>query len=79
MTKLTPSKKIDEFDQPAAGYHVQTYAEHQILTNKIASALTGAGVGISDRISTLMWNNSRHFALYHAVPCMGCVLNPLNV
>jgi len=68
-TKLTPPN----------GYHEQTWSEHQKVTKNLAKALSDWGLKIGDRISTLMWNNSRHMALYHAIPCMGCVINPLNV
>lgn len=79
MTKLTPVKQIDEFDQPEPTYHECTYADHEKMACKIASALDAKGIKVGDRISTLMWNNARHYALYYAVPCMGCVLNPMNV
>jgi len=60
-------------------YHDQTWREHQKVTKTLAKALSDWGLTIGDRISTLMWNNARHMALYHAIPCMGCVINPLNV
>lgn len=62
-----------------AGYHEQTWAEHQILTKALAKRCDDWGLKLGDRVSTLMWNNSRHMALYHGIPCMGCVINPLNV
>ncbi len=37
------------------------------------------GVKPGDRVSTLAWNNYLHLELYYAVPCMGAVLNTLNL
>ena len=34
---------------------------------------------IFDCKGTFMYNNARHLQLYYAVPCMGCVINPLNI
>eukprot|EP00494_Astrolonche_serrata_P032009 UN32278 len=62
-----------------AGYSKKTFAEHQSTVYQVASALTKAGLKKGDRISSLMFNNSRHFALYHAAPSMGLVINPCNV
>src|SRR3990172_5378211 len=44
-----------------------------------ANALKKWGVKRGDRVATFAWNNSRHFEIYWAVPCMGAVLHPLNL
>lgn len=74
---LQPNNKIIE--KTATGYHVQTYAEHKRQTRMLASALAAAGVMRGDRVATFMWNTNRHLVAYHAVPCMGSVLHPLNI
>lgn len=63
----------------ASSYHEIDYGTHAVRVRQLASALQRAGVGFEDRVGTLMYNNSRHVSLYHAVPCMGAVLHTLNV
>jgi len=75
---VNPSGLIRTF-KAQGDYHDQTWAEHQVMTKTLANRLDACGVKLGDRVSTIMWNNSRHMALYHAVPCMGCVINPLNI
>jgi 3-(methylthio)propionyl---CoA ligase len=36
------------------------------------------GIAPGDRLSSLAWNNHRHFELFFAVPGMGCVLHTAN-
>jgi 3-(methylthio)propionyl---CoA ligase len=40
--------------------------------------LTGIGIKSGDRVTSLAWNNHRHFELFFAVPGMGCVLHTAN-
>ncbi|MFF4229463.1 long-chain fatty acid--CoA ligase [Streptomyces sp. NPDC001820] len=49
-----------------------------------AARLAGAlrdelGVGNSQRVATLMWNNAEHVEAYFAIPSMGAVLHTLNL
>ena len=60
------------------GYHTSTYAEHQDQVYRMASALSNY-VSQGESVGTFLWNNSRHFVCYHAIPCMGCVLHTLNI
>jgi len=59
--------------------HRYTYAEFVPRVNRLANALKRLGVGESDRVATLAWNNYRHLELYYAIPCMGAVLHTLNL
>lgn len=61
------------------GYSETTYGENYKVACQVANALIANGVKRGDRVGTLMFNNSRHFAVYHAVPVMGCVVTPHNV
>ncbi|WP_245550639.1 long-chain-fatty-acid--CoA ligase [Nocardia niigatensis] len=45
---------------------------------RLASALAEFGVGIGDRVATLLWNQAEHLELYLAVPAMGAVVHTLN-
>jgi acyl-CoA synthetase (AMP-forming)/AMP-acid ligase II len=58
--------------------HRQTYAELRRRANQLAHALAGLGVGVGDRVGTLMWNNHRHQEAFWGVPSMGAVLHTLN-
>ena len=61
------------------GYTSITFEDSLLEAKKIAVALTDAGVKRGDRVATCCWNTNRHLQLYHAVPCMGAVLHPLNI
>jgi fatty-acyl-CoA synthase len=60
------------------GYHETSYREHAVTVKRLASALSKY-VTHGQSVGTFLWNNARHFACYHAIPCMGCVLHTLNV
>ncbi|MFE9255577.1 long-chain fatty acid--CoA ligase [Streptomyces sp. NPDC006879] len=60
--------------------HRRTFAEIGARANQLAHALSEAlGVQDSDRVATLMWNNSEHVEAYFAIPSMGAVLHTLNL
>jgi len=61
------------------GYHEITYSEHQHNVHRLAAALRKFGVQHGETCATLMWNSSNHLACYHAIPCMGYVLHPINL
>lgn len=64
----------------AGGYMKSTYAEHRAHVSVLASALIRVGgVVEGDVVSTFCWNNARHYQLYHAVPCLGAIVNTLNI
>src|SRR3954454_8190317 len=56
-----------------------TYADVALRVDKLAHALTGLGIGESDRVATFAWNTQRHLEIYLAAPCMGAVLHTLNI
>ena len=55
-----------------------TYVDAGVRTRKLANALAGLGVGISDRVATIAWNGYRHFELYYAISGSGAVLHTIN-
>jgi fatty-acyl-CoA synthase len=61
------------------GVREATYAQVGRNAARLANALASLGVGDGDRVATFMWNNQQHLEAYHAVPCMGAVLHPLNI
>lgn len=75
--KLQPDNLI--ITRTATGYVQVTYAEHQIRTLRLASALSRWGVVVGDRVGTLLWNTAWHLQCYHAISCMGAVLHTLNL
>ena len=64
-----------------AGPTLERYTYGQMIerAGRLANALEKLGVKRGDRVATFAWNNSRHFEIYWAVPCMGAVLHPLNL
>lgn len=61
------------------GYHRITWREHKRRSHKLASALQQFGIRMTNRVATFEFNTSRHMELYHAIPCMGSILHPLNI
>ena len=61
------------------GYHRITYRQLQARSTRLASAMSKAGINPGDRVASFMWNNTRHFMLYYALPAMGAVLQPMNI
>ena len=60
------------------GYHETTYFDHQQDVYRLGTALQ-KWVTHGECVGTFMWNNSRHFAAYHAVPSIGAVLHTVNI
>jgi 3-(methylthio)propionyl---CoA ligase len=58
--------------------HRYTYKDAARRTRKLADALRRRGVGQSDRVATLAWNNYRHFEIEHGVTGMGAVWHAIN-
>ncbi|MEV0281997.1 long-chain fatty acid--CoA ligase [Streptomyces sp. NPDC050610] len=58
----------------------RTFAEVGGRAAQLAHALRDElGVGESDVVGTLMWNNCEHLEAYLAIPSMGAVLHTLNL
>jgi acyl-CoA synthetase (AMP-forming)/AMP-acid ligase II len=58
--------------------HRYTYKDAARRTRKLADALQGRGVGQSDRVATLAWNNYRHFEIEHGVTGLGAIWHAIN-
>lgn len=54
------------------------YGECFRRVGQAAHALAGLGIKAGDRVSSLAWNNHRHFELFFAVPGLGAVLHTAN-
>jgi fatty-acyl-CoA synthase len=72
-----PSREVVSVtaDQPR---HRYSYRDAFGRAAQLAHALRALGVGPSERIGTLAWNDFRHFELYYAVSCAGYVLHTIN-
>ena len=58
--------------------HRYTYADAFRRTRKLANALVEYGIGESDRVGTLAWNDYRHFELYFGVSGIGAITHTIN-
>ncbi|CAN5189401.1 3-(methylthio)propionyl-CoA ligase [soil metagenome] len=58
--------------------HRTTYRDAARRARQLASALQRHGVGYSDRVATLAWNNYRHFEIEHGVTGMGAIWHAIN-
>lgn len=75
--RLFPKKEI--VTKAGATLERYTYGDWAVRVAKLANALKKLGIERGDRVATFAWNNSRHFEIYFAAPCMGAVLHPLNL
>ncbi len=62
-------------DEPLWRYD---YARCFARVAKAANMLAGMGIAAGDRVSSLAWNNHRHYELFFAVPGIGAVLHTAN-
>jgi fatty-acyl-CoA synthase len=58
--------------------HRYTYKHAARRARKLADALQRRGVGQSDRVATLAWNNYRHFEIEHGVTGLGAIWHAIN-
>ncbi|KAL2754116.1 hypothetical protein ACRALDRAFT_1032113 [Sodiomyces alcalophilus JCM 7366] len=77
-TPTTPSIPGLTLDVPAARETTLTYAELDILSNRLASGLRSLGVKKGDRVAVSLGNCAEFAALTYAVFKLGAVLVPLN-
>jgi fatty-acyl-CoA synthase len=56
-----------------------SYGEVHARAQRLAQALTRAGLAPGDRVATLMWNHAAHLEAYFGVPAAGGVLHTLNL
>jgi fatty-acyl-CoA synthase len=61
------------------GTEAVTYRELEVRIRSLASALSRLGIGQGDRVASFAWNSHRHLELMLAVPCLGAVLETINV
>lgn len=71
--------EVEVLTATETGVRSQTMLETRNRAHQLAHALHDAGVGIGDRVATLMWNGARHLEAYHGVACMGAVIHTLNL
>ena len=57
----------------------RTWAETYSRCRRLASALTGRGIGLGDTVAVMLPNLSEMLELHFGVPMTGAVLNTLNV
>jgi len=56
-----------------------TYADLAKRIRRLASVLTGLGVGRGDAVGVMDWDSHRYLEAYFAVPMMGAILHTVNV
>lgn len=56
-----------------------TYRDFYKRINRLASALTSAGVGPGDIVAVLDWDSHRYLECFFGIPMMGAVLHTVNV
>jgi fatty-acyl-CoA synthase len=63
----------------AAGkIHRYTYADAYARACQLANALTSVGMGESDTVATMAWNDHRHFEAYYGISGIGAVCHTIN-
>ncbi|MFT3800179.1 MAG: long-chain-fatty-acid--CoA ligase [Burkholderiaceae bacterium] len=55
------------------------YQAIEARCRRLAGSLRALGIGAGDRVSSLAWNDHRHFELYYGVTGIGAILNTINV
>jgi len=58
--------------------HRTSYRQAFQRARRLANAVSEMGVRPGDRIATLAFNDYRHFELYYAISCSGCVCHTVN-
>jgi len=56
-----------------------SYGQILARVDRLARALGTLGVKRGERVGTFAWNSQRHFECYFAIPCVGAVLNTINL
>jgi fatty-acyl-CoA synthase len=75
-TALTrqPEQEIVYRDQ--SRYNYRTFGER---IGRLASALSGLGIGPGDTVAVMDWDSHRYLECFFAIPMMGAVLQTVNV
>ncbi len=58
--------------------HRSTWGEVRDRSRRLAGALQGRGVGLTDRVATFAWNTHRHLEVYYAASGMGGICHTVN-
>jgi 3-(methylthio)propionyl---CoA ligase len=58
--------------------HRTTWFESERRARRLTRVLHALGLGESDRVGTLAWNDFRHLEVYYAAPGMGAVCHTIN-
>ena len=58
--------------------HRYRWADVAARARRVANALDGLGLGVSDRVATIAWNGYRHLELYFGVSGSARVLHTIN-
>jgi 3-(methylthio)propionyl---CoA ligase len=58
--------------------HRTTWFETERRARRLARVLQALGLGESDRVGTLAWNDFRHLEVYYAAPGMGAICHTIN-
>src|SRR5271167_526324 len=62
-----------------ADFRRMTYRDLAERVSRLASGLTGLGVGPGDTVGVMDWDTARYLECFFAVPMMGAVLHTINV
>jgi acyl-CoA synthetase (AMP-forming)/AMP-acid ligase II len=58
--------------------HRTTWADTERRARRLVRVLQNLGIGESDRVGTLAWNDYRHLEIYYAAPGMGAICHTIN-
>jgi fatty-acyl-CoA synthase len=58
--------------------HRTTWADTERRARRLVRVLQTLGIGESDRVGTLAWNDYRHLEIYYATPGMGAICHTIN-
>ncbi len=64
--------------ETSGGLHRSNWSQIEHRARLLASALGKLGVGQSDRVATIAWNNTRHLEIYFGVSGGGMVCHTIN-
>lgn len=59
--------------------HTYTFRDFCERVFNVMNALIDYGINPGDRIATYAANTYQHLELYYAIPCIGAIINPLNI
>ncbi|WBL20437.1 long-chain-fatty-acid--CoA ligase [Citricoccus sp. NR2] len=60
-------------------WHTTNYADTWARVRRLATGLSGLGIGAGTHVGLLMWNDLRHFESYFAVPALAATMVQLNL